>query len=290
VLCNYINLEEKVKHGSAFFPFVIYPSCYSSCGAGFPVHWHKEMEIGLVRSGEEVFQINQKEYVTRKGDIVLIPPETLHGLEPRTKNKVQRDTLVFDLNLLISNTSDASSLKYIMPLLQGKCSCDYVFQDENAEALLMEIRQIFSQKKEGYELLVKGKLLFLFYRLFELGVIRTDERLEKVPIVYESMLDAMKYIASHYQGKITLDEIAKQTGKSKYYITRNFHKFTGMPCIEYINHYRLTMAANILMETNRLVIDIAMDVGFENISYFNKLFRKKFGVTPKEYRKEMLRI
>ena len=58
-----------------------------------------------------------------------------------------------------------------------------------------------------------------------------------------------------------------------------------MTCMEYINHYRITRAAADLVETERQVMDIAMENGFRNISYFNKVFKERFGVTPGSYRK-----
>ena len=58
----------------------------------------------------------------------------------------------------------------------------------------------------------------------------------------------------------------------------------NMTCIEYLNQYRLEMASRQLTETELPVTSIALESGFNNISYFNRVFKKKFGVTPKEYR------
>ena len=62
-------------------------------------------------------------------------------------------------------------------------------------------------------------------------------------------------------------------------------RFVGMTCVEYINHYRLSRAAAALAQSDQPVMEAALENGFHNISYFNKLFRKEFGMTPKEYRR-----
>ena len=65
-----------------------------------------------------------------------------------------------------------------------------------------------------------------------------------------------------------------------------FKQYVGMSCIQYINHYRIQKAAHMLEETSRPVMEIAMDHGFDNISYFNLQFRKEFGMTPREFRSQ----
>lgn len=65
-----------------------------------------------------------------------------------------------------------------------------------------------------------------------------------------------------------------------------FKQYAGMPFIQYLNDYRLTRAGGFLQNTEESVTQIALKCGFENLSYFNRLFRRKFGVTPGQYRGE----
>ena len=57
-----------------------------------------------------------------------------------------------------------------------------------------------------------------------------------------------------------------------------------MTCIEYINNYRLEIASSLLNKSEKSILDISFEVGFNNVSYFNKLFKKKYSLTPKEFR------
>ena len=61
----------------------------------------------------------------------------------------------------------------------------------------------------------------------------------------------------------------------------------GTTCIEYINDYRLNIATNMLLTTNSQITEIATSIGITNLSYFNRIFKKKYNMTPKEYRRSL---
>ena len=88
----------------------------------------------------------------------------------------------------------------------------------------------------------------------------------------------------HYQNHISVSELAGLCHFSEYHFMRFFKKHVNMTCVEYLNHYRLTRTLGQLAGTEMPVTDIAFGNGFNNISYFNRQFRKHFGMTPKEYR------
>ena len=94
----------------------------------------------------------------------------------------------------------------------------------------------------------------------------------------------LDYIGDNYTEPITIDELAEKVGLSKHYFMRFFKKYLGMTCIEYINDYRLNVAANLLLTTSCQITEVASRVGISNLSYFNRIFKKKFAMTPKEYR------
>ena len=65
---------------------------------------------------------------------------------------------------------------------------------------------------------------------------------------------------------------------------RFFKKHIGLTCIQYINNLRLEKSSILLTSTNNAIMDISLEVGFDNLSYFNKLFKRKYNLTPKEFR------
>ena len=65
-----------------------------------------------------------------------------------------------------------------------------------------------------------------------------------------------------------------------------FKNTMGTSFIEYLNEYRLTMASRLLISSESSILAIAEEVGYENLSYFNRTFKKRFGMTPRDYRKQ----
>lgn len=96
----------------------------------------------------------------------------------------------------------------------------------------------------------------------------------------------LKYIENHYMDKITISDIAKEINLSDSHFMKYFKKTMGTTFITYLNDYRLTMTQRLLLSSDDSILEIAAETGFENLSYFNRIFKKRFGQTPSEYRKK----
>lgn len=92
------------------------------------------------------------------------------------------------------------------------------------------------------------------------------------------------YINQHYPEKITLTEIAKTAGVSEREAGRCFKKNIGQSPMEYLMKYRLNQSKKLLLETGMTITEICQHCGFSDSAYFGKVFRKSYGMTPREYR------
>jgi len=106
------------------------------------------------------------------------------------------------------------------------------------------------------------------------------EKVKHADVVYK----VIEYIKSNYQKHISLEEIARITYMSRTYLSSLFKKETGYSISEYINNIRISRAQNFLVESDVDIAEIARMCGFEDQSYFTKVFRRITGVTPKKYR------
>jgi two-component system response regulator YesN len=95
---------------------------------------------------------------------------------------------------------------------------------------------------------------------------------------------AKEYIHSHYSDQLALNIIAEQIHLSPNYFCSLFKKYEGIGCVEYLNSYRIDQAKKLLKVSDKKIYEIAFHVGFQNNNYFNRLFKKKTGYTPSEYR------
>lgn len=255
------------------------------------LHWHEEMEMILIVSGEGEFQVGLKPYPVSRGDIVLIAPGTLHSGRGNVDAPLQCEALVFDLNMLKDLHVDIINLKYIEPLLNQNMECSVVLrQGEHLNGdLTNSLRQIISlheNRKPGYELEMKACFFHVFARLFGEGQIienRTSPTLTDKKISH--IKHVIEYIREHSHRPLSIDELAQVSGYSKFYFIRFFKEHTGLTCTQYINLIRLDKAAQLLADTSRSIMDISLEAGYESVSYFIKNFKKKFSLTPHEYRK-----
>ena len=95
----------------------------------------------------------------------------------------------------------------------------------------------------------------------------------------------LQYIENNYREKITTKDIAAYCFITEEHLCRFFKKTVGKTVVEYITQYRVEKAAVLLINTDETVGNIAASVGFEDINYFSRIFKRIKGMTPREYRK-----
>jgi AraC-like DNA-binding protein len=92
-------------------------------------------------------------------------------------------------------------------------------------------------------------------------------------------------VENHYGEKISIHDIAQIAGFSDSHFMRYFKETMGTSFVDYLKEYRLTMAARLLLSSDSSILAIASEVGFDNLSYFNRSFKKQYKVTPSQYRR-----
>ena len=151
--------------------------------------------------------------------------------------------------------------------------------------VLSDIYALFAKKEPCFELLIKARLYVVWslYYLHGTSSASVSERTSDYRIaLVKSIID---YIHTHYESQITLDILAAYFHLSREHLCRLFKKMTRMSPIEYLNFYRISTSTRLLRETDHEISDIALEIGFNNISYFNRTFKRYMHVTPGEYRK-----
>lgn len=106
----------------------------------------------------------------------------------------------------------------------------------------------------------------------------------------EIIAKCVDYIENNIAEKIILDDLAEDTGVSKYYLHRIFKSLTGESIIEYVQSRKLTSSINELISTNMKIIDIALEYGFDHEQSYIRAFKKKFGYTPLKVRRDQISI
>ena len=118
-------------------------------------------------------------------------------------------------------------------------------------------------------------------------ILQADRADQSEPVNNPAISRAVKIIRAEYMKDIGLEEVADRVNLSPGYLSALFSQQLGQSFVKYLNQYRLGVAERMLCETNMKVSDIAAGVGFPGESYFISLFKQRFGMTPRSYRKQL---
>lgn len=281
---------EKKKHGDVLLPFVIYGTAMPYLYSYFPLHCHEEVEIVFVDDGTCRYTIDNEDVDLIQGDILIMMPWVLHSFRlVNSEDFFLSKAILLSLDMINNSSVDICSSKYFSPMLNRCCTnyclihCNSEHYDEFRE-LMEEIFDAYFKSEDFFELKLKAMLSRLFYMLLKYKYIKiNDNNREKNEI--EGVRKIIDYISENYKNPITLADLAKLVNLSETGMSRIFRNVTGMSCIDYVIDYRLSRAMSMLRFSDKSIIEIAYDTGFNNISYFNRTFKKHFNQTPSECRK-----
>ena len=199
-------------------------------------------------------------------------------------------SFVFNINMLKSSNTDGALLKYIAPLLNHEHQLPIILKD-NIDCyskifdVIEDIIYCYYEKDIAYELELKSLLFKFFSLLYKNDLIKKHQSKNNLTInTTDKIKLVLNYINDHYSEDISINTLAELCEYSEYHFMRFFKKHIGLTCVQYINNLRLEKSSILLTSTNNAIMDVSLEVGFDNLSYFNKLFKRKYNLTPKEFR------
>lgn len=239
-------------------------------------HWHRSIEIFAVFEGTLAFYINQEKYPLQAGEFMLVNSNEIHSVDSPVPNftvVVQIPLRAFEAyytgEQFISFTHDPKA------------------QDEKVMGVISDIYRYYKQKRCGYDLKVQG----LFYELLYLMVtkyretqvspemVRKNRKLNRLAVI-------TSYVKEHYTEELSLERLAEIFGYSPTYLSRMFQKYAGINYKSYLQSIRVEYSYQEIANTEKTLSEIALENGFPNSKALAKVFVKKYGMLPSEYRKK----
>lgn len=295
------DLREKIEHGTKENPISALhfspipelsnpPSAVSGC---FFVqrHWHAHIEILLIRKGTFSLELNLENHILKEGDICIFNSGELHQITGQCPSTVH-DAFLFDPCILDFSYPDEWQEQWIRPFLNHSLVIRHLLDPDTPgypkiRDFLEQLLHMGTEKKEGWYIRSKLLLLELFACLSENNLLLPNAMQPAAEMQKISRYKAIvSYIESHYSEPVSLAQIAAQISCNHQYLCRFFKDIAGITPIQYLILYRIDRAAFLLANTDQPILEIAMDCGFENVSYFIRKFKETKGCTPKEYRKQ----
>lgn len=293
-----LQYREITNRGEALYPLETYRTNVNLEQKNFPMlcasyHWHPELEIILIEGGELCITIETHEYSGKTGDIFFVNSGHLHTIYAQSGKNSIYNAIVFDPAFLSFQMLDYVQNRYLSPLLSGKLKfpakvCGEHSVSKKIREHIQNILSVNDQHHVHYQLETKLSLLSILLEMFKQDLfIQESDRTHTVSSEQISQIKSiLSYIDEHYQEKIMLDEIASASHLSPKYFSRYFKKQFGRSFSEYMNSYRIERSLPMLEEKDLSISDIALQNGFESISYFVKVFKSVMGMTPGDYRKQ----
>lgn len=288
--------QEPKRHGTLLYPFEIYINQKGAEPFFVPYHWHQEIEILVLEQGKATVTVNGMDYPGKAGDVFIISPGELHSIQSED-DSIFYYACVFQLPFLSFEGFDQGQSQWLNPLLSHTLLFPTKIEENSpgAEEIRRELEELIQsnlRQDPGFSLFTKACLLKIISLMArEKLLIPVEKKASQYSSAKtELMKEMVSYLQSHYEEKITLDEIAKRFNLSPKYFCRFFKENFGKGMVEYLNYFRMEQAAKRLLETDQRILDVALGVGFENFSYFIKKFKEIYGCTPSAYREQARRI
>lgn len=228
----------------------------------FPTHLHHSFELITALEGELTVKVAQATYELRPGEGVLIFPEQIHSL---TSTKSRHLLFIFSSDLVSTYASRHAA--------EIPCS-NRISVPPYALEQLLELNERSSVMR------IKAMLYLVCAMLDEqTGYVR--RRSEEQGLLRR----IFDYVESNYRGACDLTSVSNAVGYHRAYLSRYFGEATSMTFVSYVNRYRVSKACHLLKNTDRSVLDCALECGYRSLRSFNRNFKTVIGLTPKEYRR-----
>lgn len=247
-------------------------------------HWHDDVEFITVISGEMQYNINGETVTLASGDGIFVNARQLHYGFSEKREECQFICAVLHPVLLCGTAGVEQN--YVLPVITNECYSYKLLRREVMweERILEVLRQMHaSLSHSAPQLEIQGLFFRLWSILYEHAPKQNMEKRDGRQLGL--LREMVGYIQKNYSEKISLTDIAGAGNMCKSKCGELFRRYTGKTPIQYLTDYRLKKSIE-MMNTSELSIgEIGYEAGFSGASYFSETFKKKFGYSPKEYRR-----
>ncbi|MBB6674936.1 AraC family transcriptional regulator [Cohnella nanjingensis] len=249
-------------------------------------HRHDFLEICCVAEGAGTHHIGDRALPVSQGDIFWIPVGVSHVFRPASPAKA-RSLIVYNCVVSVDTVQRLlASLpggSVCLPLLDHTAPQRYRDRDGEAQRLFRKLHYEYASRGAAREAALHAGLLELLLLLYRAGT--EPEKTHAAPPAPAGLEAVLRLLQGQPERHLPLAEAAAMCGVGERQFHRLFKRQTGMTLTEYAQDTRVGEACRLLHMTDRAVADIAAAVGYQDLPFFNALFKKKTGVAPRDYRR-----
>ncbi len=255
-------------------------------------HWHYFIELLYVYKGNISVTCNEHVYHLKKGSMLLLPPQAMHAVYSDDKDPDFRYACMkFNINRIQLVGNYLPNLNVQLRKIAQLKNPPLLFNEEDfpsldLSAFFNEVVSEVGKRYYGYNSYVYSRLsqlmlLILRHWYYKNLIFDSEEVLEKDEYSFQ---DVLIYIDVHSHENINVEDLAQMCNMSYSYFAKLFHKQFGQSCKQYIEFIRLSRAENLILFTDMDLSTIATETGFSDCSHLIRCFRRRYEITPKQYR------
>jgi AraC-like DNA-binding protein/mannose-6-phosphate isomerase-like protein (cupin superfamily) len=246
----------------------------------YEMHDHSAVEMVLVLEGTVTYTVRDSVYEVRKGEVLIVPPDTLHELSMGENSA--RYLYLFEPEPILSMRDINAMSEHFHRVFHLRDGSDAHMR---IRELLLKIQNVYEKHEQMWNAMCYSYFLRIYTVLGQryLSGVRPRSKMER-SVDSEVVNAAMTYINSHYKEDLSLEDVSGFAGFSRYYFSRSFKKQTGSSFKDYLIQKRLQVAMDLLIQTKMQMREVAQESGFGSVATFNRVFRERKGCTPTQYR------
>lgn len=254
----------------------------------YPIHCHTEYELNFVENAAGVRRVvGDSAEVIGDYDLVLITGKNLeHVWEQHecTSQDIREITIQFSPDFFPKYFENKNQLTSICHMLE-RARCGLCFPQQAIMKVYNLLDKLASEEQGFYAVLDFLSILYEL-SLYDDARVLASSSFARIENFSDSrrVQKVQKYISEHYREEIRLTMLSDMVGMTPVSFSRFFRLRTGKTLSDYIIDIRLGFATRMLVDTTRTVAEICYDCGFNNLSNFNRMFKRKKGCSPKEFR------
>lgn len=247
--------------------------CFQGISQLFPNHFHDYYVIGFMEAGSRSLTCRNKEYIIKKGDVLLFHPGENHGCAQRNGGTLDYR----GINIPVK------TMRFLTAEITGQCELlgfsKNVIADREVGHFLISLHQKIMAKADKFE---KQELLFL---LLGILVERYGQSFEQCALACGHEIQAAcLFMETHYRERISLEQLCEHSNLSKSTLLRAFIKSKGVTPYRYLQSFRISRAKT-LLEQGASPLEAALETGFADQSHFTNFFHQYIGLSPAAYRR-----
>ncbi len=252
-------------------------------------HFHNQYEIFYIIEGERLFFFNNRQYRAKSGDLILIDTNQIHMTTSVSSDDhgYNRVILYIDYKKMQEYDKQYPDLQLIR-YFHDNYGVYHLTEDQQRDFLMLyhDLRVFMTKKKRNYEIGINLNILAWLHKLTDqLSHHETNLPASSDSTRYKTVYAVADYLSENCEKKISLDALAEHFFLSKYYLCRIFKEVTNYKITEYVNIHRIKKATHLLENTSLSISEISTQLGFESLTYFEKIFKTYKVLPPLHYRK-----